>query len=64
MLKFVVAAEQRTRAALQDRKGVTALEYGVVASVIIATLVAAFTLFTTGLSDAFTALAGKISSGF
>ncbi len=64
MLKFVVATENRIRSALQDRKGVTALEYGVVASVIIAALATAFTVFTDGLSVAFKALGAQISGGF
>jgi Flp pilus assembly pilin Flp len=64
MIKLLVSTENRIKSALQDRKGVTALEYGIVASVIIAALAGAFTLFTNGLSTAFTALAGSISSGF
>jgi Flp pilus assembly pilin Flp len=48
-------------ATLGDRKGVTSLEYGVFAALLIAALTAAFTAFQTDLADAFAALGDPIS---
>ena len=51
-------------AAMRDRRGVTSLEYGVVAAALIVAVTAGMTLLSTGLSEAFTALATAIKNAF
>jgi pilus assembly protein Flp/PilA len=43
-----------------DRKGVTALEYGLIASLVAVVIIAAVTLLGTNLSSTFNAVATKI----
>ena len=43
-----------------DRKGVTAVEYGIIAGLIATALVAAIGTFSTDLSTAFTTIGGKV----
>ena len=43
-----------------DRRGVTALEYGLIAAVIAGTVVVGFGTLGTNLSAAFTSIAGKV----
>ncbi len=51
-------------AAMRDRRGVTSLEYGVVAAALIVAVTAGMTLLSSGLSDAFTALGNAIKTAF
>jgi pilus assembly protein Flp/PilA len=51
------------RAMKADRRGVTALEYALIAGVLATVLVTAFTLLGTNLSAALTAVAGSIPGG-
>ena len=47
-------------AALRDRRGVTALEYGLIAGVLAVVVVTAFTTLGTGLNTAFTNIASAL----
>lgn len=44
----------------QDRQGVTAVEYGLIAALIAAVIVTVMTTLGTGLTDAFTTIAGHL----
>jgi pilus assembly protein Flp/PilA len=44
-----------------DRKGITALEYGILAAIMVAALVAGFGAVTGNLSALFTAVGGKLT---
>jgi Flp pilus assembly pilin Flp len=44
----------------QDRRGVTALEYAIIAGVLGVTIATAFTSFGTSLSSTMTSVAGKL----
>jgi Flp pilus assembly pilin Flp len=57
MFAYCFALLERVRA---EKKGVTALEYGVIASVAVVTLLLAFQTFYGGLSDVFTKITGKL----
>ena len=46
----------------RDERGVTALEYAILAGIIVVALVAVGTSFTTGLTTIFTALTSKVST--
>ena len=43
-----------------DRKGVTALEYGLIASLVAVAIITAVTLLGTNIAASFTSIAGKI----
>jgi len=51
-----------TRRLGSDDKGVTALEYGILASLIIVAAIVGITAFGTGLSAQFTGLAARLKS--
>ncbi len=46
-----------------DRRGVTAVEYGIMAALIATVLVSALSIFTPAVTTAFTNIAGHLSSG-
>jgi pilus assembly protein Flp/PilA len=45
---------------MADRKGVTALEYGLIASLVAVAIITAVTLLGTNIAATFTSVAGKI----
>lgn len=45
---------------LRDRRGVTALEYGLVAAVLVGTVMVGFGLLANGLNDKFAAIGGSL----
>ncbi len=49
------------RALQGDKQGVTALEYGLIAAVLGAAVITAFTTFGSGLKDFFTDVVGKLT---
>ncbi|MCP1243102.1 Flp family type IVb pilin [Acetobacter lambici] len=49
--------------AIKDRRGVTAIEYGLIASLIAVAIIAGVRLVGTNLSAVFNSVAGQISSG-
>jgi pilus assembly protein Flp/PilA len=49
------------RALRNDRKGVTALEYGLISAVLGAAVITAFTTLGTGLKDFFTDVVAKLT---
>jgi Flp pilus assembly pilin Flp len=51
-------------AVMRDRRGVTSLEYGVIAAALIAAVTAAMTILSGDLSDAFTTLGNAIKTAF
>jgi pilus assembly protein Flp/PilA len=57
LLERVKAELSRLRA---DRKGITALEYGILAAIMVTALVAGFGTVTTALKSLFTAIAGDL----
>jgi Flp pilus assembly pilin Flp len=57
MFAYCFALLERVKA---EKKGVTALEYGVIASVAVVALLAAFQAFYNGLSGVFTTITGKL----
>ena len=57
MLMFAI---RQTLAALKDRKGVTALEYGVLAAAIIAVIASTVFALGTKLEATFTAVSGQL----
>ena len=61
MTKFLL---KTVGAVMRDRKGVTSLEYGVVAAAIIIAVTAGMGLLSNGLSTAFTSLAAQITNAF
>lgn len=61
---MVTLAVEIIRAALNDRKGVSALEYGVLAGLIIVGVTTAVGLFTNALSTAFGTLATQVTNAF
>lgn len=62
MLKIYIAASETVRAALTDRKGVSSLEYGVIAAAVIAAVVAGAATLSGAIGTAFTSLAGNITN--
>jgi pilus assembly protein Flp/PilA len=52
-LRDAFTRKQNLARALRDRRGVTALEYGLIAALVAAAIVTAFGTFSTGLSTAF-----------
>ena len=60
MLKLIA----QTCEVLRDRKGVTSIEYGVVAAALIVAVTAAINVLNTDLSAAFTTLGTAIKTGF
>ncbi len=67
MFTYSFALLERARAELErargDRKGVTALEYGLIAAAMAAVLATVFGKLTTGLSTLFGDIAGKLTGG-
>lgn len=67
MFAYSFALVERAKAELArlktDRKGVTALEYGILASVLVVTLFLAFGKVTSALSNFFGTIAGKLTTG-
>lgn len=66
MLNLVTHAQAlRTRAAnfRDDKKGVTALEYALVAGVIVVTITVGFQALATAISGAFVTIGGLVTSG-
>ena len=57
LLERVKTELNRLRA---DRKGITALEYGILAAIMVTALVAGFGTVTTALKSLFTAIAGDL----
>ena len=60
MLKLIV----QTCEVLRDRKGVTSIEYGVVAAALIVAVTAAINVLNTDLTAAFNTLGNAIKTGF
>jgi pilus assembly protein Flp/PilA len=56
----MIEAYKTARALIADRKGVTALEYGLIASLIAVAIIGAITTLGTTLSGLFSGIAGKI----
>jgi pilus assembly protein Flp/PilA len=65
MFAYSFALVERVRAELNrlraDRKGITALEYGILAAIMVAALVAGFGGVTGKLSALFTSIGGKLT---
>jgi pilus assembly protein Flp/PilA len=65
MFAYTSALLERAKAELShlsgDRKGITALEYGILAAIMVAALSAGFGGVTGKLSDLFNAVGGKLS---
>jgi Flp pilus assembly pilin Flp len=65
MLAYTCALAERAKAELAllkgNKKGVTALEYGVIASVAVVALLAAFQAFYGAFDGIFTTVTGKIT---
>ncbi|MBE0473674.1 Flp family type IVb pilin [Rhodoferax sp.] len=57
MEKFVLA----TRRFMRDEEGVTAIEYGLIASLIAVAIIVAATLLGTNLAEIFNYIAGKLT---
>ena len=51
------------KAFIDDERGITAIEYGLIAAVMASAIGAAFLLLTGGLSTSFTSIAGKLTAG-
>jgi len=60
MLKLIIMTSE----VLRDRKGVTSIEYGVVAAALIVAVTAAINVLNTDLSSAFNTLGSAIKSSF
>lgn len=58
MNSLIAAAQEFMR----DEDGITAIEYGLIAATMVAAVVAAFGFLTPALTDAFEAIAAKITS--
>lgn len=58
LLEFVKLEMGRLR---DDRKGITALEYGILAAIMVAALVAGFGTVTGNLTTLFTSIGGKLT---
>lgn len=63
-VSLIARAHCLLASALRDRRGVTSLEYGVVAAALIVAVTAGMTLLSGGLSEAFTTLAASIKAAF
>ena len=61
---IITKAASVVEAAMADRKGVTSLEYGVVAAALIAAVTAGMATLSTSLTDAFIALGAAITKAF
>jgi pilus assembly protein Flp/PilA len=59
MLQTVISA---AIAALRSRKGISALEYGILAAVLVGAISAAAGLLSTDISSAFSTIGGKITT--
>jgi pilus assembly protein Flp/PilA len=57
MTKLIISQVRQLRS---DRKGVTALEYGLIASIVAIGIIAALTTLSGSLSSTFTYIAGKL----
>ena len=64
MSALINAVAVKINLALNDRRGVTSLEYGVVAAALIAAVTAGMAVLSTDLSAAFTSLGNAIKSAF
>ena len=64
MMHLMTKAFVKVSAAMGDRKGVTSLEYGVVAAALIAAVTAGMGVLSTNLADAFTTLGAAIKGAF
>jgi pilus assembly protein Flp/PilA len=62
LMAFVSLALHALRSLPSDRRGVTALEYGLIAAVMGALIVLAFTSFGTSMGTAFTSIGGLLVS--
>ncbi|TQF76615.1 Flp family type IVb pilin [Elioraea sp. Yellowstone] len=62
MVKAYRVVRSRLAALRRDEKGVTAIEYGVIAAVIIVALVGVLTAVGTGIGDAFTAVSQALTN--
>ena len=60
MLNLIIMTSE----VLRDRKGVTSIEYGVVAAALIVAVTAAINVLNTDLSSAFNTLGSAIKSSF
>lgn len=67
MFAFTFSQMERVHAELSrlrgDRKGVTSLEYGILAAIVVGALITAATTLGTDLKSLFTAVAGKLVLG-
>ena len=61
---IITKAASVVEAAMADRKGVTSLEYGVVAAALIAAVTAGMTVLATDLGLAFASLGATITTAF
>jgi len=61
-MAFISLALHALRTVRHDRRGVTALEYGLIAAVMGALIVTAFTTFGTSMGTAFTSIGGLLTS--
>lgn len=64
MTNLMVKAFVKVSAAMGDRKGVTSLEYGVVAAALIAAVTAGMSVLGGDLTDAFTTLGNAVKTAF
>lgn len=64
MTNLMTKAFVKVSAVMGDRKGVTSLEYGVVAAALIAAVTAGMSVLSTDLSAAFGTLGTSIKSAF
>jgi pilus assembly protein Flp/PilA len=61
-MSYVSLALHYVRSLSNDRRAVTALEYGLIAAVMGALIVTAFTTFGNSMSTAFTSIGGLLTS--
>ena len=61
-MAFISLALHALRTVRHDHRGVTALEYGLIAAVMGALIVTAFTTFGTSMGTAFTSIGGLLTS--
>ena len=64
MTNLMMKAFVKVSAVMGDRKGVTSLEYGVVAAALIAAVTAGMSVLSADLTDAFTTLGNSIKTAF
>lgn len=62
-MKYFQAVKERVAGFLLDEEAASAIEYAVIAGVIVMALAVALNVFFDGLEDAFESIAGKIPTG-